>query len=90
MTFSRFQTDRKVISKKTKKVTQRLKSTLLFLELFVICLKIVSKHYPENFETFLRQVWDQEEETEQLEEDDSFFSIDYRRKIRNYFYEVWD
>ena len=90
MTFSRFQTDRKVISKKTKKVTQRLKSTLLFLELFVICLKIVSKHYPENFEAFLRHVWDQEEETEQLEEDDSFFRIDYRRKIRNYFYEVWD
>ena len=38
----------------------------------------------------MRQVWDQEEETEQLEEDDSFFRIDYRRKIRNYFYEVWD
>ena len=90
VTFSRFQSDRKVIPKKTKKTTNRTKNTILFLDLFVLCLKIVSKHYPEKFETFLRQIWNPDEGLEETDEDDSFFDVDYRRKVLQYFRQAKD
>ena len=55
--FSRFQSDRRVVEKKTKKTTNRTKWTSLFLEIFVLCLRCIVKQFPSKIGSFLNAAW---------------------------------